>query len=1014
MHRVVPVIDKLPSNVTVYVSIGSFVAHVGGNDARCDANISRGVGFESKRVVLEYTHCVDKLGFQSTGSSKYTYGFRSNLDLPEDIKISGLAHASRHGRAAIAKVNLYEIGLFPVLDAEQAVKQHEKPSEGESVGKKEEVKDDGLEEETGKDVPTSPSVFAPAVWDFQKTADTPITRKQRARKTFNQADRSNFIFWMPFSQTVVTVRPPGSISSKVGKSNAEVTIVTEKSKRINLKIELLHTYCLLVAVASLRSLVPKGSSDGQSIHSPPKSGEPENKKQKKSRKLRPSVHLSVFLSDVHCSVALPHFVNLFLVMRRADARFTEEEGFSVSWESLMAAGETAQPGASPDVWEEIARFRDWKVVVDRKDHSSQDPRTISVNGDVASVRVPYGYSLHEVIENALVAFKATKQLVHQFVSGKDDSVISPVAEDPKHLPKISIKLRILTLEAQDDPLETRLNLIWRAGSDEQAARSERDAAFAAKVESLRAAERSKSRSSFSTSVSSSVYETDDEDSRTANGASAEVSIEEAQERLHAFNASSWARRYTNAKSEQVRREDSLLRRIHGRYPQGREASELPIKMARSSRTAPLLRSTMNHVSVEIGPPSFSESKLRDFLFEQGQGMPKDTLYSTLVPIGLRWRMSEWRVELRDYPLPLLHIPPMHRSQDESLRSWDLTADVVFGEQLGGEESTRHVPAVVVPAATGHPEAKEYGIMVPKVAMPVKCFGSPVVKINTAYPTRLVWGQSIQPTIQDVQRVFDSITSPPHDPSPRLGFWDKLPLILHGKVNILFAGEGDLHIYLKGSRDPYNILGHGAGWVKCWRGSVDMRLGFENDDHEFFQIISNEYMLAIPDLKDYIDEAAAGAATSKLDDSDRKSFGDNSLASSGTRRYMKDPSFQKIVARLTNGIRWGVGLQFEHTCTDENCQRKPRCEGTPFYRECRKFEKIPHWEVVTRSKEYVDTLPEEEREKVSPRVSDRDSFQFMCPFIILIISFTPSSLHLARLLRRLAVSSRPFLALSLLA
>lgn len=973
------------------------MAHVGGNDARCDAKISRGVGFESKRVVLEYTHRSDKLGARSIGPSRYSYGSRSALDLPEDIKISALAHASRHGRSAMAKVNLYEIGLFPILDADQAVKLQEKEPKENPIGKNENVrvKQEEQEVQNEQKEAVTPSVFAPAVWDFQNPSSEEIVKKKRARKMFRQNDRSNFIFYLPFSATVVTIRPPGSISSKVGKSNDEVTIVTEHTQHISIKIELLHTYCLLVAVASLRSLIPKGSADGQSIRTSPKSEKP-NKSKKSSR---PSIHASLFISHVHCSVALPHFVNLFLAMRRVDVRFTEAEGFSISWESLMGAGETAQAEAPPDLWEEIARLRDWKIVIGRKDHQVEDAkRIISVNGDVASIRIPYNYVLHDVIENALVAFKATKQLVHQFVSGKDGSIISPVAEDPKHLPKILVNLRILTLEAQDDPLETRLNLIWRAGSDEQAARAEREAAFHAKVESLKKQEKSKSKTSiatsFSTSASSSIDSSDDEDEegRVHASAKAQLSTDEAQDRLDAFNSSSWIRRCTNARAEQGRREDSVLRRIHGRYPQGREASELPIKMAKASRTAPLIRSSMSNVALEVGPPSFPETELRDFLFEQGQGIPKDTKYSTLVPLGIRWRMSEWRVELRDYPLPLLHIPPMHRNQDDSLKSWDLQTNVVFGEELpDGDTATRHVPAVVVPAATGHPKAIEYGIMVPKVAMPVKCYGSPVVKINTSYPTRLVWGQSIQPTIQDVQRVFDTITSPPHDPSPRIGFWDKLPLIMHGKVKFSLEGEGDLHIYMKGARDPYNILGHGAGWVKCWRGNVDIRIGFENKDHEFFQITSNEYLLAIPDLKDYIDEAAAGASThhGKSDDSDRKSYGHNSLASTSTRRYMKDPDFKKIVVRLTNGIRWGAGMQFEHTCTDDNCERSPKCQGTPFYRECRRFGRINHWEVKAKSKEYVDTLPQEEQEKVSRRIESNR--KCLSDLQLLLLTFSLDSL-----------------------
>ncbi len=76
--------------------------------------------------------------------------------------------------------------------------------------------------------------------------------------------------------------------------------------------------------------------------------------------------------------------------------------------------------------------------------------------------------------------------------------------------------------------------------------------------------------------------------------------------------------------------------------------------------------------------------------------------------------------------------------------------------------------------------------------------------------------------------------------------------------------------------------------------------------------------------------------------------------------MKDPTFRKIVIKLTNGVRWGAGLHGERTCDDETCPRRPKCKGEPFYRECRIFERIDHWKVVTKTREYFDSLPEDER------------------------------------------------------
>lgn len=1003
----VDIIDKCPTGLAFHVSIGAVIAHLGGPDENCDVHLSRGVGFESKRVVLEYAQ---RGGSQEKlPHAKLGWGARSALELPEDIRLQADALAARDGKAAVGKISLYEIGLFPILDAAQATRQH-------LDGTAEQASGDAKREQKApvrKETPVSPALFSPAVWDFQKLKHQ-ISRTKTSRKRFRQQDRGNFIFWMPYSSTKVTIRPPGAVSTKVGKTADEITIATEQTPLLAFKIELLHTYCLLLAFATLKGMRPKARRP----RAEPARQQPQD--HPVPAKSKPSFHASFDINDVHVSIALPHDVNLFVHLRRLNFRSTRSEGLSVSWESLMTAVESPKVPAT-GLWEEAVRLRDWKVTVGSKPEGGE-PRTIDVNGDGASVRIPFGYVVNRIIDNASVSFKATKQLVHQFVKGNSDSIIEPLAEEPKRLPTISVNLRILTIEAQDDPMETKLNIIWRAGGDEQRARAERDAAFEAKVGAISAEENSKSKTSLDTRATESIYDVesivDPAQSQTETygwpgnpSAKHNVTIDEARERLDTFNSSSWIRRYANAKAEQGRREDVVVRRIHGRYPQHRQPSELPIKMASPTRAAPLIRASFSRVSVDVSRTSFPESKLRDFIHEQGGGIPKDTPFSLMVPMHMLWRMSEWRIELRDYPLPLLHVPPTHSNQPDHLKSWEFEADFCIAEQLGGEESIRHVPVVVVPQATGHPEATEYGMLIPKVAMPVKFYGSPTVKIHSSYPTRFVWGQSIQPTIQDVQRVFDGVTSPPHDPSPRIGFWDKLPLVMHGRFRVQFCGEGDMHLYLKGSRDPYQILGHGAGFVKCWRGAVELRINFPNEDREFFQIISDEYLLAIPDLKDYIDSAATGIASDiKADDSDKKSY-DPSFGSSA-KRYTKEPDFRKICIKLSNGVRWGAGLRFERTCDDDTCERTPKCSGSPFHRECRFFDFKPHWEVITKTREHFAKIPESER--VRPNFRWRGA-SFFHLYEWLTLAFPARSCTIAEgFLSRLAVKPHPFLTIDLFA
>lgn len=55
--------------------------------------------------------------------------------------------------------------------------------------------------------------------------------------------------------------------------------------------------------------------------------------------------------------------------------------------------------------------------------------------------------------------------------------------------------------------------------------------------------------------------------------------------------------------------------------------------------------------------------------------------------------------------------------------------------------------------------------------------------------------------------------------------------------------------------------------------------------------------------------------------------------------------RKVVAKLSSGVRFGVGIVLERSCGSE-C---PRCVGSAFHRECRLFSFKPHYEVMLERK-----------------------------------------------------------------
>ena len=302
--------------------------------------------------------------------------------------------------------------------------------------------------------------------------------------------------------------------------------------------------------------------------------------------------------------------------------------------------------------------------------------------------------------------------------------------------------------------------------------------------------------------------------------STRVSIQEARTRLDQHNAQSWKKRidqhYAASRSSAKEQRTSLL-----------GPDELPDELEDTERILeiperPALMSTViTDLHFKIDKPSFPMRELPDFLHKVGKGMPKSMKYSLLVPMNVSISMGEARSNLRDYPLPLLHVPALKLGQPSKLPALSLQTDFVIAEEFRGIEATRKIKVQITPPSDPETGSAHGGfaIDVRRTIGPVKSYSNMQIDINTAYPTRITWGPSYQPAIQDMMMVIESFTKPQLDPSERVGFWDKIRLNFHSRIRVAWKGDGDVHLTLKGTRDPYCVTGNGAGFLMCWRSNV---------------------------------------------------------------------------------------------------------------------------------------------------------------------------------------------------
>ncbi|ORY70014.1 mitochondrial protein from FMP27-domain-containing protein [Pseudomassariella vexata] len=594
----------------------------------------------------------------------------------------------------------------------------------------------------------------------------------------------------------------------------------------------------------------------------------------------------------------------------------------------------------------------------------QDDRMFDIVTDAMRIAVPHELLFNKISDNIVNVIKASEQLHHRFKTGTNEYILDKAPEGPKNVPKISLRSRTLLFELEDGAFEWKLGVIYRAGRVEQLQRLARDEAYQVKKKKIKEQElrkettRYRNRSAMprgrTSHTSSSHTRSRSEDARPRTGidgrshsddgpgshrrgrkprydpdqilefsGSAHVSAQDAEQRLKEYSAQSWKKRI-DRHFDMARNSMKDLRSLFwgaDHLPDDLEHTE---KILEVPQRPALMGAAISDLHVMIDKPSFPMQHLPEYLHKVGKGMPKNMKYSLLVPMNVQISLGEARITLRDYPLPLIHVPAIKAGQSSRLPALSLKTDFVIAEEYRGHESTRRIKVQITPPAideTGHPSA-DFTIDVRRTTGPVKTYSDMNIDINTAYPTRITWGPSYQPAIQDMMMAIESFTKPQLDPSERVGFWDKIRLNFHSRLRVAWKGDGDVHFALKGSRDPYQVTGNGAGFLMCWRNDVRWNIHTDDDPKRFMTVDSGEYVLAIPDYSHQVREGERPRGES------------DSVSSEDS--YRSGSAFKKVVMKLSGNVQWMAGLVFERAIEDGK----------------RNFDFIPHYDLVLKAPQHA--------------------------------------------------------------
>ncbi|CAI7675221.1 unnamed protein product [Penicillium discolor] len=584
-----------------------------------------------------------------------------------------------------------------------------------------------------------------------------------------------------------------------------------------------------------------------------------------------------------------------------------------------------------------------------------EEKSIDIWTDFIRIGIPHHMVMHRIFDNLINTSKALKQLHHRFKNGCKEFGSKREPEGPKKVPRISLRSKALLFEMEDDGFEWKLGCIYRVGLIEQVQRLAREDAFHLKSHKVResdqrrATSRLRAKSSHRTLRSertsqdtrrsrsaderprSSTQERGrsrkyryDTEGATCLSSEQNISVDAAWGRLQQYNAQVWKEKIDAALMFQGTSIKEVRNLFCGADEPPPDVKETETILAIPNRPG-LMSALISDVNLVIDKPSFAIDEFPSYLNRIGKGMPMNMQYGLLIPMSFNLEMGEARVNLRDYPLDLLHIPALRPGQSPRLPSWSLRTNFVIAEEWRDHESARQVEVELVPACEGSDGSPRDAFKIPvwRSVTPVKTYSDPVVQINTSLPTSISWGVSYQPVIQDMMKIIEGFTKPEIDPSERVGFWDKIRLSFHSRIKVLWKEDGDVHLRLKGSRDPYVVTGFGSGFVMCWRRDVQLDVNTSDNPMEFMTVTSGEYVLAIPD---YSAEArwANEATTEELD---------NSSASSEQKNAAH---FKKVVMKLSGDVKWAAGLVFERDADND----------------ARSFSFKPHYEVILKNPKFV--------------------------------------------------------------
>lgn len=616
-----------------------------------------------------------------------------------------------------------------------------------------------------------------------------------------------------------------------------------------------------------------------------------------------------------------------------------------------------------------------------------DPGTVITCDDIR-IEIPYQYIFYKTFDNLKAFFKSIKKIklnFHDlmFIEDSDkefkvDTIKPSLASHPMKFPHVRIKSKRILYCNHDDPFEENLTGFLMLGRMEQIVRLSKLKAFE-KYEAIimkKLKEKYKDllvfrddiaimpnglkkvagnlpspvnstemKKSFSTGLFPSITLNRRRNSTISSNIPSRLSnqvfgeeceawlnyqrdyhmaIEIPKNRLFVNISKSWINRVKTSYRMKTSTHNTNGRLINDPKIRKEFIKRFPVVV--EGNFEPLFGFKVMNSILDLKEPLFGLDNYPEFMHRVGGGMPKDMKYGILVPMNLQLSCSELKIQIKDYPLPLLGFGGDVEDGNNAVK---FSGDMVVCEQAYTEQEIRYnfVPAVHQYNDPLHRD-NLYAFHIGRTMTNVKFVTDMNVFVDTKKAAAVSWAPCLQPGMHYAFDSFDLLSKPPLDISDKIGFWDKMPLLVPSKFT--FHLKNGITLFIKSSQSPYHMIGKHAGFAFRWDKDVKVSVNSNNKPEDFLIVESKVFEIAVPAFDPY--------------------FISNILFQ-GIGSAI-DYTVAKVILKLTSEpIVWKLGFAFERNKENQKHVKLGSVE------RIRNFK--PHYEVTLRN---PDTFTDEKEKE----------------------------------------------------